>query len=368
MTQVRSQAPLTEAEKPPVTRSATAKRFLVIIGVLIGALLITGFTGYLILNAINGTRHEAAAVATGVTVAAYATVPGDAAYPIGIARAPDGTVYLTTFGTGAIYKAALDGSGTLTPWVQVKPNTSGNINGITAPAGLTVAPDGTVYVIDFNSSKPGTAVGTLKQISPDGKVTAFANGSSNPQINGGLSFLSHLAFDGQGNLYVTFTATGEVWRYLPSGQGAVWLKLVTLGSSSSGSSTAAQPTGIVYDKVQNAMIVADAISGTVYRAAINTDGSAAQPLVLYRQAGLAVQSVSYDDNGHLLLTAWLHDNGQLARLESDGTYTLLAQSFREPSDALAVGHKVYVVNSDLLGLTPLLHPNLPFTVDVVTLP
>ena len=334
--------------------------------VLVAALLITGFTGYLILNAVNGSRHDSTAVAAGVTVAPFATLPGDSAYPIGIARASDGTTYISAFGSGTIYKAAADG--TLTAWVQVKPNTSGNINGITAPAALAVAADGTVYVVDFDTNKPGTAVGALKQISPDGQISPYANGSGLQQQNGGLSFLSHLAFDDKGNLYVTFPATGEVWRYTPNGVGTSWLKLVTLNSSSANSPIAAQPTGITYDKAQNAMIVADAVSGTIYRAAINADGTAAQPLVLYRQAGLAVQSVTFDSGGHLLLTAWAHDNGQLARLESDGTYTVLAQSFREPSDVLVVGQRAYVVNSDLLGLAPLLHPNPPFTVDVVTVP
>jgi len=366
MTQLRNKASDSQHENQPVPRGATAKRFLIILSVLIGALLITGFTGYLILNAITGSRHDSTAVAAGITVTTFATVPGDTAYPIGIARSPEGTIYVTAFGNGAIYKAATDG--TLAPWVQVKPNTSGNINGITAPAALIVGPNGSLYVIDFNSSKPGTAVGSLKQITPDGTVTAFNGGSGNQQANGGLSFLSHLAFDNQGNLYVTFTATGEVWRYPPNSLGSSWLKLVTVNSSSSSSPTAAQPTGITYDKTQNAMVIADAASGTIYRAMINADGTAAQPLVLYRQAGLALQSVTYDDNGNLLLTAWQHDNGQLARLESNGTYTLLAQSFREPSDVLAVGHKAYVVNSDLLGLTPLLHPNPPFTVDMVLIP
>lgn len=365
MTQARPQAPSSEAPEATVSRGVSAKRLLIIVAVLVGALLITAFTGYLILNAINGTRHEATATASGVTVAPLVTVPGDSAYPIGLARGSDGTLYLSTFGSGVIYKLAVTGStGTLTPWVQTMPNTSGNIDGITAPAALAIAPDGRVIVIDFNSSKPGTAVGVLKQITPDGQVRPFGGGASNAQTSSSLSFLSHLAFDNVGNLYVTFTATSEVWRFTPAGVGAPWLKL----STPTNQSTAAQPTGVTFDAADKSMIVADAASGTIYRVAITSDGQAGPPLVLYRQAGLAVQSVTYDAGGHLLLTAWLHDDGQFARLEANGTYTLLAQSFREPSDALLVGTQAYIVNSDLLGLTPLLHPNPPFTVDVVTLP
>ena len=38
------------------------------------------------------------------------------------------------------------------------------------------------------------------------------------------------------------------------------------------------------------------------------------------------------------------------------------------SDVLATDGKMYVVNSDLYGLVPRMHPKPPFTVDVVTVP
>jgi len=114
------------------------------------------------------------------------------------------------------------------------------------------------------------------------------------------------------------------------------------------------------------MIVADGGTGTIYRLGINADGSAGSPLVMYRDANLSFQGVTYDNSGRLLLLGWLHDDGQLAQLDAKGNYILLAQSFRDPSTLLVLNNKVYVVNSDIHGKSPLLHPLPPFTIDVVT--
>ncbi len=325
----------------------TLKRALVIGGVAIAAILITLITILLILNSLGGTRHEGVGAAPGVSVQTFITVPAENAFPTGMVRSADGTFYITAFGTGIIFKAAPDG--TLTPWLD-------RAAGVTAPASLQIAPDGSIYLIDFTSAKPGSAVGAIKRITPDGKVNVYAN----TQDNLGLSFLSHLAFDGQGNLYVTYTARQEVWRFPVSGEGAAWLKLSAAGN------TRAQPTGIVYDAANNAMIVADVTTGTIYRAKIRADGSADQPLVLYRQAGLTFQGLTYDANGQLLVAAWAQDNGQVARIDAEGKFTLLAQGFRAPTDIVAANGKIYVVNSDLPGLVPVLRAKPPFTIDVIS--
>lgn len=323
------------------------RRFIVILSVLVAVVIITLVTGLLIINALGGTRHEPVAVAAGTTVKTFATVPGDNAFPTGLARGADGTLYVTAFGSATLYKSTSDGK--LAPWLD-------RSAGITAPGSITVAPDGSLYLLDFTTSNPGSGVGAIKHITPDGRVSIYAN-QSNEQ---GLSFLSHLVFDAQGNLYVTFTAKQEVWRYPTTGQGGLWFKLSGVGNSRP------QPTGIIFDKVSNALIIADAGSGTVYRVKIKDDGSADQALVLYRQAGLTIQGLSLDQNGRLLISSWIQDNGQVARLSDDGKYSVLAQGFRAPTDTLAVDNAIYVVNSDLPGLVPMLRAKPPFTIDVIT--
>jgi len=221
---------------------------------------------------------------------------------------------------------------------------------------LLATPDGVYYLLDFSTPRLGSSAGTIKRVAPDGKLSLF----SDKGTRDGLSFLSQMALDAHGNLYVTFTVTGEVWRYTSNGQGVLWLKLAAVKT------TNAQPTGIVYDAANQAMIVADGATGTIYRVPIAADGTASAPNVLYRDATLAFQGLTYDDKGRLLLLAWLHDDGQLAQLDASGKYILLAQSFRDPSTLLATNGKVYIVNSDVPGLIPLLHAKPPFTIDLVT--
>ncbi len=201
-------------------------------------------------------------------------------------------------------------------------------------------------------------MGSIKRIKPDGTVGAFADAS----VASGLSFLSHLTLDDGGNLYVTLTATGEVWRFAHDGGGSVWLRLNPINK------VAAQPTGIAFDRVSHALVIADAATGTLYQVALNADGSAGTPNARYQNPSYVPQGVAIGSDGRVLVVDWLHDDGRLQRLEKDGTLTLLAQSFREPSDVLAADKTIYVVNSDLQGLVPLLKAHPPFTVDVVTLP
>src|SRR5579859_2303054 len=120
MAQTRPKAPAlkqpSQSEKPAANRELQIKRLLVIGAVVVIVLAIAVIAGLLILNALSGSRHESVAVAPGLNAATFATVPGDSAFPVGIARTPDGTIYLSALGTDVIYKVAADGS--LTPWLK----------------------------------------------------------------------------------------------------------------------------------------------------------------------------------------------------------------------------------------------------------
>src|SRR5262245_52536658 len=64
--------------------------------------LIIGVTALLLYNSYNRARHDGKALAAGITVEPFVSLPGDSIFPIGLAAAPDGTFYLTQFGTGSI--------------------------------------------------------------------------------------------------------------------------------------------------------------------------------------------------------------------------------------------------------------------------
>ncbi len=343
-------------EQPTEPRRPVRRIVLFFLAFGFAIAVIIGLTALLIYNSAVRPRREGRAVLAGVIVRPFVTLPNDNLFPMGLAAAPDGRLYLTLFGTGAIMQ--VDAQGNAAPWAGAK----GKIH---AGGSIAFGPDQTLYVVDFSTTDPRAAVGTLRRITPDGKVGAFGVTPTGQPLT--LPLFSQMVFAPNGNLYVTDPSSARIWQIAPSGSGTIWWTAPALGNSR------AQPTGIAYDTTHNALVIGDAGTGSVYRLAL--DGPAGNPLVLYRQAGAEVQSVVVDAQGHVLVSIWDHDNGQLARLESDGRLTLLGDSFRAPTAILFRDNRVYVANSDLLGLVPPLFGVIPsplrakppFTVDVVDL-
>lgn len=328
--------------QPPPSRRIL---YFVVFGLVIAA--IVGLTVLLIYGDIVGrlsseVRRVAKAVAPGVTVSTFASLNNDRVFPIGIAPAPDGTFYLSLFGTGAIQKIQPDG--TILNWNQV-----------TAGGALATAPDGGLYVIDY-SAADARASGHLIRIAPDGTKSAVG-GSALPQ----LPLFAQLAVDPAGNVYVSHDARAEIWRVTPEGVAAVWWAVPPVGQ------TKALPAGVAYDALHRALLVADAGTGTIYRVELAASGTP-NSTPLYRQNGLDVRTLTVDEKGRVLIAYWKGDGGVLARLEEDGSLTTLAQDFRHPLGLLYRAGAVYVVNSDLPGLIQQIRTHPPFTVDRVTLP
>jgi uncharacterized repeat protein (TIGR03803 family) len=325
------------------------RRIAFFVGFAVVILAIIGLTGYLIYRSIIRPRHDAKAEAAGVTVSAFVNFPDDKVFPDGLAVAPDGTLYLTTYGTGQLYK--VDSTGKFMPFIADKTK-------LTAPGAVAVASDGTVYVLDFINGLNG--VGLVKKVAPDGSVTALSGAD-----NADISLLGTLALDGANNVYVTTGAAG-VWRFTPDGTGTLWW------AAPSATDTPAKTTGLAYDSAHKALLVGDSGSGTIYR----VDVASKTSTTLYQKADFNVQAIALDDQGRPLIANWVHDSAEFSRLESDGTLVLLADGFRAPTAIAVEQGKAYVVNSDITGLVA---PDLfgvlpsplrakpPFTVDVVTL-
>jgi hypothetical protein len=330
----------------PTDSNVRLKRFLIIASIGVIVLILALVTISLIVNSVGGSRHDSVAVLPGMTSRTFVNIPGDRAFPTGMVRNPDGEFYVAAFGTGIIYKVDADGS--LSTWVD-------STSGIRAPASLAIAPDGSVYVLDFSSANPSNAVGSIKRIAPD-RTVSTVNGTENDP---GLSFLSHLVFDDRGGYYVTKTVTGEVWYYPATGQATLWLKLPGVGDKKS------QPTGIAYNVADHWLAIGDAGVGIIYRVPIKSDGTSDVAVPLYSQAGLTVQGLAFDTTNTLLFANWLHDDGEVLALRADGKPMLVAEHFRAPTDLVPNGASLYVVNSDLPGLVPILRAKPPFTVDVV---
>jgi sugar lactone lactonase YvrE len=308
----------------------------------VAIVVITGVLLYnALINALNIPRHEGKSVTGGVKVLPFVSIPDKDVFPMGLAAAPDGTFFLGLYGSGAIKKVTPDGA--LHAWSQ-----------LTAVGALALGPDGALYVVDY-TAPTALALGHLKRIASDGSVAFFGEALN----RSGLPLLAQLAFDAAGNLYVSNPDSGEIWRVTPDGAASPWWLIPPVGEAQ------ARPVGLAYDQGRNALVVADTGTGTIYRVDLSASAPAGSPL--YRQAELSVNTVCVDDQGRVLVAIWKNDNGLVSRLENDGTLVTLAEKFREPMALLYRDHKVYVVNSDALGLFGKIQADPPFTVDTIDL-
>jgi sugar lactone lactonase YvrE len=349
--------------KPEISGGVRFKRFLIIGGFGLLALLITLVTLYLVFQ--GGARREGVGLLAGSTVKPFTTFEGDTVFPFGIAQDAAGALYVSSFGEGRIYKIGTDGKATR--WIDAN-------GGLTAPAALAVAPDRSLYVVDFSNSDPNKGIGVIKHIDTDGKISQPAT----LQGLSGLSFLSGISVDPAGDLFVALTARGEVWRFPPGKAGAVWAvvphRSAATQTANNATSTLAQPTALLFDTVKNAVYVADSDSGLIYRYAVNADGSAGPPTEVITLVDKIVAGFALDAKGQVLFTQWGKEDGWLNRLDAQGGLTQLAHNFRAPAGvASAADGTIYVVNSDLPGLLRQGVISIfggakpPFTIDRVTL-
>jgi hypothetical protein len=169
----------------------------------------------------------------------YGSDDGQFAYPAGIAVAPDGSVYVVDWGNDRIQRFTADGQ-FVNKW-----GSYGSDSGQFAyPADVAVAPDGSVYVLDSDNNRiqKFTADGRfLKQweswidgfISVDRNGSVYVGGSDYVQkltgdgqflsMWGGdgtdpgcLNFVSGLAIDSTGRVYVCDSGNDRIQVFFPA--------------------------------------------------------------------------------------------------------------------------------------------------------
>lgn len=237
---------------------------------------------------------------------------------------------------------------------------------------LRIDPDNSVSVFaslgsstrDFDAGVGGLAVDARGDL-----FAGFASGEPATQgvwrigRRGGLARLAGsegmipnaLAFDARGNLYVTDSWDGAIWRFPPAGPGALWLRhaLIAPGPFGIGAN------GIVFVPPAT-LFVANTDQGLIARVPIRTDGSAGEPDVA--AAGfelLVVDGLAADVHGDLyaaIAGATIFGTAPVVRIDPrTGTITPCTDDlgrFDFPT-SLAFGrgprdHKsVYVVNAGL---------------------
>ncbi len=197
----------------------------------------------------------------------FAVLPEGATGPEGLTVGPDGNVYIATFGFNAA--GGVSGSGQLyvyTPNGKLLRQVS-IANSSPHLLGLAFHPNGSLLVIDFGS-------GVVLKVDPvTGASSVFLTpgNTTSPGLNA-------LTFDGAGNVYVSDSFQGVIWKTGPSGGTAsAWASdplLTTAGDPPFGAN------GIEFNHAGTAMFVANTGNDTIVKIAVNGDGSAGAISVL----------------------------------------------------------------------------------------
>lgn len=356
------------------------QRIVVFATLFIGGLLaIIALTVLLYMLSLNATpRTAAVALTDALTVREFAALPDADAFPSTVAVGADGRVYTGSYASGAVWVIdpnkplqTLDTDGDARieadrAYVVELPNTRDLVGSV---RGLAVTPDGTLYILDGISSDPRGAGGTVWRIESDGQLTdlggirheaqALDESDESAVTNRGFLSPKDIEADALGNLYVTDRGWREVWKYdAATGERTLFWKPAD-------DDTEAVPTGLAYDRANNALIVTDSEANSVY----SVDLVTGQGTMLYRydqtRNAPGFSGAAFTPDGTLYITT-LDQNG-VVRIEN-GALVYVVGTLRGASDiAASADGKLYLTNFDSAGLVrPDTRPQLPFALDVVT--
>jgi sugar lactone lactonase YvrE len=224
----------------------------------------------------------------------------------GVAVDKRGDVFVSVTPLGQIRKYEPDGSEIQR--VQVVPAGSG-----IGLAGLAVDAPGNLYVaaVTFSPSTQG-----VYKVARDGSFMRLPG-------TGAIGFANGLTFDKRGNLYVTDTARGAVWRVpADGGPAAVWYESPLLqGTGAFDFGVPLGANGIAYR--QGELVVGNTERARLVRIAIEPDGSAGAVAVLAEDPRLlGVDGLAVDVHGNVWAAVIAQNT--IVRVSPSGAITTVA--------------------------------------------
>jgi sugar lactone lactonase YvrE len=224
-----------------------------------------------------------------------------------------------------------------------------------ATLGVKVGPEGYIYmaVASFN---PTLTVASVWRVSPDGQnVSQFATlpGDSIP---------NDLVFDPQGNLYLTDSSKGQIWKIDQAGTAKVWFAdPLLLGNPSN--PVAGAPlgaNGIAFDRFQRNLYVANTDYGRIVRIGLHHGKAHGIEVVASSSLLVGADGIAFDVLGSLYVAVNAAD--RIAVVTPFGTVSVLVEG--APLDApssLVFGtrcsdrHTLYLTNFAIMrvnGIKP----------------
>lgn len=241
------------------------------------------------------------------TVITYNPEAGE--LPEGIAVDQEGNLYVSLSPLGQIRKIAPDGTETLFVSLPTPAETASGVLGMAFDAA------GNLYA-GHGTGDPSTS--GIYRISPDGTFEVLPG-------SGEIGFPNYPVFDDGGNLYVTDTIAGAIWRIPPGGTAEQWLQDETLEGLNLPDVPMPFPVGangIAYR--DGDLYVAVTEKAHVVRVPVLADGSAGEPEIVAGGEELAVlDGIALDVNGDIY--GAVISQSKLVWIDpDDGTITTLA--------------------------------------------
>lgn len=250
--------------------------------------------------------------------------------PEGVAVDKRGDVFVSLAPLGQVRKIGRDGSES-TLATLVPPNSG---NGV---LGLAVDAPGNVYaaVSTFDPATSG-----VYRIARDGSFVRLPGTEA-------IVFPNGVTLDHRGNVYVTDTILGAVWRIPAAGGPAeLWFQSpLLLGSGIFGFGFPLGANGIAFRQGQ--LVVSNTEGGRLVRITVNPDGSAGLATVLAEGlALLAVDGIAFDVHGDVW--AAVIAQSTIVRVSPTGTVTTVATASDglDWASSIAFGkdHDLWAVN------------------------
>jgi sugar lactone lactonase YvrE len=227
------------------------------------------------------------------------------------------------------------------------------VPGGTFTTGLKFGPDGYLYAATAGFT-PDPAVAFVWRISPDGDdVEEYAELDPN-------GFPNDLAFDDDGNLYVTDPFLAQVWKIDEDGDADVWLSDPLLAANFENPYLVVAPfgvDGIAFDKHHDNLYVGNLDYGRILKIPVDCHGEAGDIDVFYEDIGLigGVDGIAFDNNETLFLA--VHGQDRIVSIDKHRKAQIVAQGapLQQPSSLVfgttkAAQKTLYIANFSILAV------------------